>query len=140
MTEAPENIWAITEPDDVSADILGDVYAQQVPDGMNGTPIKYIREDVALAMVAAVIEECLDRVKDSDPALSHTMRLETRSKADWQDAKAALDKLTDEAVDRAYDRALQAIADLPTGRTEDVMEGQEQAYRTIEAIRRGDDG
>lgn len=56
MTNAPENIWAITEPDDVSADILGDVYAQQVPDGMNGTPIKYIREDVALAMVAKAVE------------------------------------------------------------------------------------
>lgn len=56
MTNAPENIWAITEPDDVSADILGDVYAQQVPGGMNGTPIKYIREDVALAMVAKAVE------------------------------------------------------------------------------------
>lgn len=102
MTDAPENIWAITEPDDVSADILGDVYAQQVPDGMNGTPIKYIREDVALAMVAAVIEECLDRIKDSDPTLSHTMRLETRGKADWQDAKAALDRRIAEAKEEGF--------------------------------------
>ena len=29
--------------------------------------------------------------------------------------------------------ALQAIADLPTGRSEDVMEGQEQSYRAVEA-------
>lgn len=30
--------------------------------------------------------------------------------------------------------ALQAIADLPTGRTEEVMEGQEQAYRAVERL------
>lgn len=45
MSDAPERIWAITEPDDISADILGDVYAQQVPDGMNGTPVEYVRAD-----------------------------------------------------------------------------------------------
>ena len=30
--------------------------------------------------------------------------------------------------------ALQAIADLPAGKTEDVMKGQEQAYRAVEAL------
>lgn len=30
--------------------------------------------------------------------------------------------------------ALQAIANLPTGKSEDVMEGQEQAYRAVEAL------
>jgi hypothetical protein len=30
--------------------------------------------------------------------------------------------------------ALQVIADLPTGKNEDVMEGQEQAYRAVEAL------
>jgi hypothetical protein len=30
--------------------------------------------------------------------------------------------------------ALQAIAELPTGRNEDVMEGQEQSYRAVEAL------
>ena len=45
MNEAPERIWAVTEPNDISADILGDVYAQQLPDGMTGTPVKYVRAD-----------------------------------------------------------------------------------------------
>jgi hypothetical protein len=30
--------------------------------------------------------------------------------------------------------ALTAIGDLPTGRSEDVMEGQEQAYRAVEVL------
>lgn len=30
-----------------------------------------------------------------------------------------------------------AIAGLPTGRTEDIMEGQEQAYRVVEALAAG---
>ena len=45
--QEPEEIWAVTEPNDVSADILGDVYAQQTPDGMVGKPVKYIRADLA---------------------------------------------------------------------------------------------
>lgn len=52
MSDAPEVIWAVTEPNDVSADILGDVYAQQLPDGMNGTPVKYVRADRIEALEA----------------------------------------------------------------------------------------
>ena len=36
--------------------------------------------------------------------------------------------------ERGVRDALQRIADLPTGRSEDVMEGQEQAYRSVEAL------
>ena len=49
--QEPEEIWAVTEPDDVSADILGDVYAQQTPDGMVGKPVKYIRADLVTPRV-----------------------------------------------------------------------------------------
>jgi hypothetical protein len=45
--QAPERIWAVTEPNDVSADIMGDVYAQQTPDGMVGKPVEYVRADLA---------------------------------------------------------------------------------------------
>lgn len=51
MTDAPERIWAVTDPDDVSADILGEVYAQQVPDGMVGKPSEYLRSDVCAKYV-----------------------------------------------------------------------------------------
>lgn len=57
MTDAPERILAVTEPDDISADILGDVYAQQVPDGMVGTPTQYIRADLLAAHIGAALEE-----------------------------------------------------------------------------------
>ena len=49
--QEPEEIWAVTEPNDVSADILGDVYAQQTPDGMVGKPVKYIRADLVTPRV-----------------------------------------------------------------------------------------
>lgn len=54
MSEAPEHIWAVTEPDDVSAQILGEVYAQQVPDGMVGQPVKYVRADLYDAQAKVV--------------------------------------------------------------------------------------
>lgn len=43
-----------------------------------------------------------------------------------------------EARAEALGEALMAIANLPTGKTEDVMEGHEQAYRAIEALRSGE--
>jgi len=46
MSDAPERIWAATEPDDISAQIQGEVYAQQTPDGMVGQPVEYIRADL----------------------------------------------------------------------------------------------
>jgi hypothetical protein len=55
-TTAPERIWAVTEPDDVSAQILGDVYAQQVPDGMVGEPVEYVRADALEAAQARIAE------------------------------------------------------------------------------------
>lgn len=42
-----------------------------------------------------------------------------------------------EARAEALGEALTTIALLPTGKTEDVMEGHEQAYRAIEALRSG---
>lgn len=59
MSDAPERIWAVTEPDDISADILGDVYAQQVPDGMVGKPVEYVRADIVDALVAEKVREAL---------------------------------------------------------------------------------
>ena len=56
MSEAPERIWAITEPNDISADILGEVYAQQIPDGMNGTPVEYVRADRIEELEAELLE------------------------------------------------------------------------------------
>lgn len=41
---------------------------------------------------------------------------------------------TPPAVQSAITQCLRAIADLPTGRTEEVMEGHEDAYRAIEAL------
>lgn len=63
-TTAPELIWAVTEPDDVSAQILGDVYAQQVPDGMVGEPVEYVRADALEAAQARIaeLEGALDRI------------------------------------------------------------------------------
>jgi hypothetical protein len=55
-TTAPERIWAVTEPDDVSAQILGDVYAQQVPDGMAGEPVEYVRADALEAAQARIAD------------------------------------------------------------------------------------
>jgi hypothetical protein len=46
QTDAPERIWAVTEADNMSAQTLGDVYAQQLPDGMVGAPVEYIRADI----------------------------------------------------------------------------------------------
>ena len=60
---APEGIWAVTEPNDESADILGDVYAQQTPDGMVGKPVKYIRADLCTPTderVAALVNALKD--------------------------------------------------------------------------------
>jgi len=46
MTDAPKHLWAVIEPDDISAQILGEVYAQQTPEGMVGVPVKYTRADL----------------------------------------------------------------------------------------------
>lgn len=59
-TDAPERIWAVTEPDDISADILGEVYAQQIPDGMVGNPKKYILSDLIPALLAAERRKALE--------------------------------------------------------------------------------
>jgi hypothetical protein len=70
MSEAPERIWAITEPDDISADILGEVYAQQIPDGMYGTPVEYVRADRieelerAVRYEADIAQQALDSRKE----------------------------------------------------------------------------
>jgi hypothetical protein len=48
---------------------------------------------------------------------------------------AAMTAERDAAYAKGLEDALSAIADLPTGRTEDVMEGQEQAYRAVQACR-----
>lgn len=55
INEAPESIWAVAEPNNVSADILGDVYAQRIPDGMVGKPVKYIRADLAKPKVKPLV-------------------------------------------------------------------------------------
>lgn len=74
MSEAPERIWAITEPNDISADILGEVYAQQIPDGMNGTPVEYIRADRIEELEAAVkFNQDLDAI-----SLDHVADLEAK--------------------------------------------------------------
>lgn len=57
MDEAPERIWAVTEPDDISADIFGDVYAQQTPAGMVGQPVEYIRADLVRPRVKPLVWE-----------------------------------------------------------------------------------
>lgn len=57
---APEKIWAVTEPNDVSADILGDVYAQQVPEGMVGEPTEYTRTDTIPTLIAQARREALE--------------------------------------------------------------------------------
>ena len=66
MNEAPERIWAVTEPNDISADTLGDVYAQQIPDGMTGTPVKYFRADHIEELEAKLANKCVraDRIEE----------------------------------------------------------------------------
>ena len=59
MSEAPKEIWAVAEPDDISADILGAVYAQQLPDGMVGQPVKYTRTDLAQAATEKAVADAL---------------------------------------------------------------------------------
>lgn len=72
MTGAPERIWAVTEPDDISADILGSVYAQQVPDGMVGDPIEYIRADLCPPLLGV---EVFDKWYEAEyPALPKSCR------------------------------------------------------------------
>ena len=62
MSGTPERIWAVTEPDDISADILGEVYAQQVPDGMTGTPVEYVRAD-RIEELEAKLAKAVEAVK-----------------------------------------------------------------------------
>ena len=62
MSEAPKEIWAVAEPDDISADILGAVYAQQLPDGMVGQPVKYTRTDLAQAAAEKAVADALREV------------------------------------------------------------------------------
>lgn len=49
------------------------------------------------------------------------------------DANAAIEARDAAKVREGMQQALDLIAGLPTGRTEEVMEGQEQAYRVIES-------
>ena len=60
---APDRIWAVTDPDDISAQIMGAVYAQQVPDGMVGCPVKYIRADLCDPMQDKRVKALVEAVK-----------------------------------------------------------------------------
>ena len=105
--EAPERIWAVTEPNDISADILGDVYAQQVPDGMVGTPVEYVRADLikersdeVQAAVAAALREAAkisDQWIGCEPITSGILALIT------PDAQAALDRVKRKAWAKGSD-------------------------------------
>lgn len=63
MTEKPDKIYAIIE-DDISAQILGEVYAQQTPDGMNGQPVEYTRSDI-LEKIKGLQKEVWDWAKET---------------------------------------------------------------------------
>jgi hypothetical protein len=77
---APERIWAVTEPDDTSAQILGEVYAQQLPDGMVGDPVEYIRADKYIALKEAA-DELAEAVNNVKRAIGTVWALEARDKA-----------------------------------------------------------
>lgn len=49
-------------------------------------------------------------------------------------AQAALDKMIADTRADAFREALKAVSDLPSGKTDDVQEAHEQAYRAILAL------
>ena len=54
MTDAPDEIWAIAENEDFSAQTLPDIRAYASPDGLVDKPTKYIRADISQAAVEAL--------------------------------------------------------------------------------------
>lgn len=118
MSDAPERIWAVTEPDDYSAQILGNVYAQQVPDGMVGKPVEYVRADLAR----------------EDPAPDH---------AEWNAAIEAAAKVAQgQYVSQSMldpGSPLYGI-DMPPDRSDwgrGIQRGREQAAAAIRAMKKG---
>lgn len=127
---------------------------------INETDVEYIRADHADAKLQAAVAEMREALNtiarhDVPPAEPFNGRLCSHGRNVDEDcntctaafARAALSQpaapqpAPTDALERAIEAAvlaereacLQAIADLPTGRAEEVMEGQEQAYRAIEA-------
>lgn len=54
--EMPDTIWVTKEDDDVSAQIMGDLYAQHDRDGMVGLPTRYIRQMRVQMRLNSIIE------------------------------------------------------------------------------------
>lgn len=108
MSDAPERIWAVTEPDDVSAQIMGDVYAQQSPDGMVGVAVEYVRADRAItpeeaARVLLDADDVLDKITlmilgkktEHTPNLDYVAQ-RVMKKSDWcKQVEAALRAIAD---------------------------------------------
>lgn len=163
MTDTPEKIWAATGLylylDDWSEGVWwaeeGDAYPESSSDER---VVEYTRTDVAQAMVAAAYEVAAYEIdKASYRGAPKLTEDETQGAMDAilvctpTDARAALDAMLAkaredremfawamEAIAKAREdalrEALQRIADLKRGHSEDVDEGQEQAYRAIEAL------
>lgn len=101
---APEKIWAVTEPNGVSADILGDVYAQQVPEGMVGEPTEYTRTDTIPTLIAQARREALEEAAQiADRAHRDTAFFVTYSEH----------RTHNKAVDEVHD-AIRALIDKET--------------------------
>ena len=141
MSDAPENIWAYAG--------AFKMWRETYPASRN--PTEYVRADVAQAMVAAAYEVAAYECAGSNRGLTVEDVADDIRALTPIDARAALDAMLAkareeremfawamEAVAKAREdalrEALQRIADLKRGHSEDVDEGQEQAYRAIEAL------
>lgn len=117
MNEAPERIWAVTEPNDISADILGDVYAQQLPDGMNGTPVKYVRADRIEELEAKLANKCVraDRIEELEAQLAKAVEaLEGIIRLD-EDYSPFGGEFLQDRVERTWTNARTTLAELKGG-------------------------
>ena len=125
MTEAPERIWRVKPwiPSQYRHGLASWPAEEHAGEGAT----EYIHADHVNELIAAAYEVAAekancdyfpDQIRESTP----------------DDARAALAARDKRVRKEALQEALQRIADLKRGHSEDVDEGHEQAYRTIEAL------
>ena len=93
---------------------------------------EYIRADLVNELIAAAYEDAAE-VAFGSFATGTGVRDEILAQTP-DDARAALAARDKRVREEALQEALQRIAGLKRGYSEDVDEGHEQAYRTIEAL------
>lgn len=138
--EAPERIWIVTEPHH-SGKGPPHVYASASPTkGIPFAPLALMAaereacaEDVWHECYPSTSRENIGEIQLAEAATTELAIRAIRARTD-ADAQSALEARDKRVREEALREALQRIADLPTGDSEEVTEGQYQSYRAIEAL------